>query len=308
MSVSLRTVLAPALVCLLSAGIGVPIVAAQLRLGPSAPFTSTMPDTSTAARPFASSTTPMVSVTAVPSGGQEGTLPNLSPQYDWPSPVNDEAHHLFTLFDVLEYRPQTAGGSSTSDYRWDVEGWYGGDYNRVWFKSEGQRGTAFKADYDVDFQLLYGRFIQKYYDFQIGPRVETQTFRGRNVTRGFGVIGIEGIVPYNYALEATAFIDQNGAVSARLTLTKDLLLTERLILQTRLETNAAIQRVEEFTTGSGLNNLEFGVRLRYEIRREFAPYIGISLDRSFGETATLVRQDGGNPSQIRFALGVRAWF
>ena len=66
-----------------------------------------------------------------------------------------------------------------SDYRWDIEGWYGGDYNRIWFKSEGQRDTAFKADYDVDFQLLYGRFIQKYYDFQMGRRVETQSFRGQ---------------------------------------------------------------------------------------------------------------------------------
>ena len=239
---------------------------------------------------------------------EQDTLPNLSPRSSWPAPVNDQEHRLYTLIDVLEYRPKTGGGESTSDYRWDVEGWYGGDFNRVWFKSEGQRDTAFKADYDVDFQLLYGRFIRKYYDFQIGPRVETQSFRGSNVTRGFGVIGIEGLVPYNYDFEATLFIDQNGAVSARLSFTKDLLLTQRLIFQSRIESNAAIQRVEEFTTGSGLNNLEFGMRLRYEIRREFAPYIGISLDKSFGETATLVRQEGGDPSQIRFVVGVRAWF
>ncbi|NGZ97659.1 MAG: copper resistance protein CopB, partial [Nitrospira sp. WS110] len=80
------------------------------------------------------------------------------------------------------------------------------------------------------------------------------------------------------------------------------------ILQGRFQTNLAIQQVEEFTTGSGLNNLEFGARLRYEIRREFAPYIGLSLDRSFGETATLVRQQGGDPSQIRLVVGLRAWF
>jgi copper resistance protein B len=67
--------------------------------------------------------------------------------------------------DVLEDRPKSGGSQSNDDYRWDIEGWYGGDYNRVWFKSEGQRDTAFKADYDIDFQLLYGRFIQKYYDF-----------------------------------------------------------------------------------------------------------------------------------------------
>ena len=299
--------LAVFLICLLGQGIGARGVGAESTFGP-APYVTWPEGTDhTASKTSRRFTATSESLNSTASTGQDRTRPNVSPQQDWPLPVNDQAHHLFTLVDVLEYRPKT-GGESTNDYRWDVEGWYGGDYNRLWFKSSGQRDTAFKADYDVDVQLLYGRFIQKYYDFQIGPRVETQTFRGRNVTRGLGAIGIEGLVPYNYALEATTFIDQNGAVSARLTLTKDLLLTERLILQSRFETNAAIQRVEEFTTGSGLNNLEFGARLRYEIRREFAPYVGISLDRSFGETATLVRQDGGNPSQIRFAVGVRAWF
>ena len=239
---------------------------------------------------------------------QRSTQYNWDPPGDWPSPVNDQAKHMFVLVDVLEYRPQTGGGQPHSDYRWDIEGWYGGDYNRVWFKSEGQQDTAFKADYDVDSQLLYGRLIAPYYDFQVGGRVETQSFRNRNVTRGLAAIGIEGLVPYSYQIEATAFIDQNGAVSARASGTKDLLLTQRLIFQLRFETNLALQRVEEFTTGSGLNNLEFGARLRYEIRREFAPYVGVSLDRSFGETATLVRQEGGNPSQVRFGVGVRMWF
>ena len=227
---------------------------------------------------------------------------------DWPSPVNDQERRLFTLVDVLEYRPRTRGTGSNSDYRWDLEGWYGGDHNRLWFKSEGQRDTAFKADYDVDFQLLYGRFLWKHYDIQVGGRMETQSFRSGNVARGMGVIGLQGIVPYNYEFESALFIDQRGAVSARLSYTKDFLLTQRLILQGRFETNLAIQRVEEFTTGSGLNNLEFGGRVRYEIRREFAPYIGLSFDRSFGETATLVRRQGGDPSQVRFVVGVRMWF
>jgi copper resistance protein B len=220
----------------------------------------------------------------------------------------DRERRLFTLVDVLEYRPRTGGDGSNSDYRWDVEGWYGGDYNRLWFKSEGQRDTAFKADYDVDFQLLYGRFLWKHYDIQVGGRMETQSFRGGNVVRGMGVIGLQGIVPYNYEFESSLFIDQGGAVSARLSYTKDFLLTQRLILQGRFQTNVAIQRVEEFTTGSGLNNLEFGARLRYEIHRKFAPYMGLSFDRSFGETARLVRQQGGDSSQIRFVLGVRMWF
>ena len=300
--------LAVFLICVLGQGFSAWGVGAESTFGPSLRLMWSEGTDTTFPKAFRRFTATSESLSSKVSTGQDRTRPNVSLAEGWPPPVNDQEHRLFTLVDVLEYRPKTGGGGSTNDYRWDVEGWYGGDYNRLWFKSSGQQDTAFKADYDVDFQLLYGRFIQKYYDFQIGPRVETQTFRGRNVTRGLGAIGIEGRVPYNYAVEATTFIDQNGAVSARLTLTKDMLVTQRLILQTRFETNAAVQRVEEFTTGSGLNNLELGFRLRYEIRREFAPYVGLSLDRSFGETATLVRQDGGTPSQIRFAVGVRAWF
>lgn len=245
-------------------------------------------------------------VEPIPRQGQ--TVTYVVPPQAWSSPVNDQEHRLFTLVDILEYRPRLGGTGSHSDYRWDVEGWYGGDYNRLWFKSEGQQDTAFKADYDVDVQLLYGRFIGKYYDIQVGGRMETQSFRGGNVARGLGVIGLQGLVPYNYEFESSLFVDQSGAVSARLSYTKDFLFTQRLILQGRFQTNLAVQRVEEFTTGSGLNNLEFGVRLRYEIRRKFAPYVGVSFDRSFGETARLVRQQGGDPSQVRFVIGLRMWF
>ena len=167
---------------------------------------------------------------------------------------------------------------------------------------------VFKADYDIDSQLLYGRFIHPYYECQVGGRLETQSFRGKNVTRGLAVIGLQGLVPYSYEIEPALFISQNGQVSARLAMTKDLLLSQRLIIQLRFESNAAIQREERFTMGSGLNNLEGGIRLRYEIRREFAPYVGVSLDTSIGDTATLVRQEGGDPRQTRFVVGVRAWF
>ena len=300
---------AATLVVLLGGGTTMTVIAAPPSTdSPTTSIRSRGTDTAPHGKAPADPAISKASGTVGPSAMQEGPTAKVFPPGDWPAPVNDQEHRLFTLIDALEYRPKTGAGQSNGGYRWDLEGWYGGDYNRVWFKSEGQKGTAFKADYDIDFQLLYGRFIQKYYDFQIGPRVETQSFRGSTVSRGLAVIGIEGLVPYNYDFESALFIDQNGAVSARLSFTKDMLLTQRLILQSRFETNAAIQRVEEFTTGSGLNNLEFGIRLRYEIRREFAPYVGISLDKSFGETATLVRQDGGDPSQIRFAVGVRMWF
>lgn len=269
----LRTALPPLLViCLSSAGLGGSNVLAQ---------------------------TPLPTLNA-----QERPRPDLfPPPKDWPSPVEHHDRRLFVLADVLEYRPER----QDSDFRWDGEGWYGGDFNRLWFKSEGERDTAFKADYDIDFQLLYGRFVRRYYDFQVGARVETQTFQGRNVTRTHAVIGIEGLVPYRYDIESSLFISQDGDVSGRFTFTRDYQVTQRLILQPRFETSAAVQKVERFTTGRGLNNIEAGLRLRYEIRREFAPYVGISFDRSFFGTADLVRQDGGDPSQIRFVVGVRMW-
>lgn len=228
---------------------------------------------------------------------------NLDLPKTWPPPVDDRKQETFVLVDVLDFRPKP----NNSDFRWDVEGWHGGDRNRLWFKSEGERNTALKADYDIDGQLLYGRFLRKYYDFQAGLRAETQVYQGRNVTRAHAVLGVEGLVPYNYDVEAALFISQNGDVSGRFALTKDFLITQRWVIQSRFETSLAAQRVERFTTGSGLNNIEYGLRIRYEMNRKFAPYAGISFDRSFFGTADLVWKEGGDPSQIRFLIGVRMW-
>lgn len=132
--------------------------------------------------------------------------PPFPPSKDWPQPVEHINTRMFVLADVLEYR----ASRKESDFRWDAEGWYGGDYNRLWFKSEGERNTALKASYDIDLQLLYGRFVKRYYDFQVGARVETQSFQGRNVTRTHAVIGFEGLVRCRFEIEPLLFISQNG--------------------------------------------------------------------------------------------------
>lgn len=230
------------------------------------------------------------------------SIPPYPPPKHWKKPINDEHPYYFILADIFEFSPKGADSS----FRWDAEGWYGGDFNRVWFKSEGETSTMEK-DYSADFQVLYGRFIKTYYDFQIGGRVQTNTFRGRNATRFQGVIGVEGFVPYKYEIEAAAFIDPKGNVSGRFSFYRDYLITQRLVMQPRFETDLAIQKVERFKTGRGLNDIELGLRLRYAIRREFAPYIGITYERSFFGTADLVRADGGSPGQLRFVVGVRMW-
>lgn len=228
----------------------------------------------------------------------------LYPREDWPLPMDDRMRHFFFLADVLEVQPD----GDDSEARWDIESYYGGDFNRIWFKSEGEKSVTDGDDYHLDAQVLYGRFFAKYYDFQIGLRGETTDFIGRNRTRAHAVIGIEGVVPYQFAIEPLLFISHEGDISARFTATRDLLLTQRLILQGRVETAVAIQDAEEFGVASGINNVELGVRLRYEIRREFAPYVGISWSRSVAETEDLVRSRGEDPSQLRFVAGVRLWY
>lgn len=227
----------------------------------------------------------------------------LYPRKDWPPPVEDQVARFSFLADVLEYRL----GEDDDDFRWDIESWYGGDFNRLWFKTEGEH-SATDEDYDLDLQLLYGRFIRKYYDFQVGARAETRLLEDQNESRGHAVIGLEGLVPYRFEIEPLLFISQDGGVSGRFTATRDLLLTQRLILQARLETSFAIQEVREFATGSGINDIEVGLRLRYEIRREVAPYIGFSYERSLFGTEDLVRAEGEDPSRLHFVAGLRFWF
>jgi copper resistance protein B len=220
------------------------------------------------------------------------------------APEDHKRLHPFLRAEILEYRPR----GSESDYRWDMDGWYGGDHNGVWVKSEGQSDTAFKAGRHVDMQLLYDRFIREYRHFQFGVRGEAQTFMGEEVARAHGVIGFHELVPERYEVESALFISQHGDISARLQISQEVRLAPRVILQGRFETNAAIQKVEKFTTGSGLNNVEFGLRLAYQIRSHIAPYVGVSFDHSFFGTSKLVRQSGGEPSQIRFVVGARLWF
>lgn len=264
------------------------VLASSVTAAAQAPSTSTSPSSEAQA--------------AAPEAGQPPQqVPDRFPPPGWPMPVHDTKPHTFALADVLDFTPGDDG-----DVSWDFEGWRGGDYNRLWFKSEGEQSFT-QAERNLDVQLLYGRFIGRYYDFQIGGGMQTATYQGRNVTRGQAAVGVEGFVPYKFDLETLFFISHEGDVSGRVTFLREYLLTQRLILQPRAETNIAAQRVEEFSVGSGLNNIEFGLRVRYEIRRQFGPYIGVSFDKSFFGTADLLRLEGRDPSQLRFVFGVRAW-
>jgi copper resistance protein B len=226
------------------------------------------------------------------------------PPEEWPEPIEDYRPIWFLLFDRLEY--DLSEGPDT--ILWDVQGWVGSDYNKLWIKTEGDQKLSEDHGGDVEVQALYSRLISPFWYLQIGGRFDTLYGNGSDPSRGFGVIGFEGLAPYWYDVETALFVSQDGDVSARLEAEYELLFTQRLIAQPRFETNIAIQQVEKFGVGEGFNDVELGLRLRYEIRREFAPYIGISWTRLLGDTADIARNEGEEVDNLAFVAGVRMWF
>lgn len=222
---------------------------------------------------------------------------------NWPSPVEDQRFG-FLLVDQLEYRMK----DDADTVRWDAVGWYGGDYNRLWLKSEGDWRTSGERGGEAEVQALYGKLIAPFWDFQIGVRHDQFSGEGFDRSRGFAVIGVQGLSPYRFEVEPALFISEDGDVSARLAATYEVLLTQRLMLQPRLDIDAASGSAEQFGVGDGINSVGLGLRLRYEITREVAPYLGIHWLRRFGETADFARRDGEQVEETAVILGARLWF
>lgn len=217
--------------------------------------------------------------------------------------VMDTKTYSLVLFDLLEYRRS----GDANPLGWDFLGWVGGDFTRFWVKSEGYVATVGGAG-EGELQGLYSRLIEPFWELQTGLRLDTRYGPGPDRTRLQAVVGLEGLAPYWFELEPALFVSTSGDVSARVTATYDVFLTQRVLLQPRLEVNAAIQKVPEFGVGSGLNDTELGLRLRYEVRREYAPYLGISWVRRYGATADIARQAGEQVSDPAIVVGIRAWF
>ena len=154
-------------------------------------------------------------------------------------------------------------------------------------------------------QLLYGRLIAPFWDLQGGVRYYRP--RSHAPSRGSAVIAIQGLAPYRFEVQAQSFISNKGEVAGRLEVEYELMMTQRLIAQPRFETNVAVQRSPELGIGRGINDAELGFRLRYEIRREFAPYVGVSWTSRFGETADFARARGDSIRSLGVVVGLRIW-
>ena len=202
------------------------------------------------------------------------------------------------MANLAEYQSTPGGGG----YRWDGEAWIGGDINRFVVKSEGD-GSRRDGLGAAEAQGLVSHAITPYFDLQAGVR---QDFAPH--ARTYATVGFQGLAPYWFDVSGALFLSTKGELLGRLESTYDLRLTQRLILQPRAELNFAAQNTAETRIGSGLSNAELGLRLRYEIRREFAPYIGVSWDRKVGKTADYARARGDDIGGATFVAGIRTWF
>jgi len=188
-------------------------------------------------------------------------------------------------------------------YEWDGEAWYGGDINRLWLKSEGE-GAFGRPVEKAEVQALYSRAIGPYFNVQGGVRYDFKP----NPSRVYATVGFEGLAPSFFDVEGALFLSNKGELMARLEGYYDQRITQRLILQPRAELNFAAQSSREIGVGKGLSDAELGLRLRYDIRREFAPYIGVQYRRAFGDTRQFLRAEGEDAAGWSVVSGIRMWF
>jgi len=211
--------------------------------------------------------------------------------------MDDTATTGKVLLDQLEWRHTDSGSEGV----WEGEAWYGGDYDKLWLRTEGEtvQGTT-----DARVEAFWDRLISRWWSLQSGVREDL----GNGPGRTWAALGVSGLAPYWFAVEATAYVGGAGRTAARMKLEYDLLLTQRLIIQPEAEANLYGKPDPARELGSGLSDLQVALRLRYEIRRQFAPYAGAVWQRLFGGTANNARAAGADPSQVQFVLGLRVWF
>ncbi len=212
--------------------------------------------------------------------------------------MDDDPTLFSAMIDKLEYRA-TDGDNPVV---WDADAWLGKDLNKLWFKTEGE--IADGTTEDAWAELLYSRGIAPYWDVQVGWRHD---FRPEP-QRDWLAVGIKGLAPYWFEVDATAYARTDGSLFARLDVEYEFMITQRLILSPELEVDVFSRKDEQRGIGSGLSTAELGLRLRYEIRREFAPYIGVNWEKSFGDTADFARDEDESTSALQFVVGIRAWF
>lgn len=212
--------------------------------------------------------------------------------------VHDDGLNFLVLFDQLEWHRHTGANG----YLWDTKSWVGGDINRIWLRSEGESHAGTVEDAEA--HVMLGRAIGRWWDVVGGVRHDFTP----GPARTWLAVGVQGLAPQWFDVEATVYLGESARTAARFEVEYDLLLTDRLIVQPLVEMNVMGKGDPERQIGVGVSTLEFGARVRYEIRREIAPYAGLVWHRKMFGTAALAREHGEAIGGWRFASGFRIWF
>lgn len=212
--------------------------------------------------------------------------------------VHDKAVNYFVLFDQLEWLDNEGHGGVS----WDNKGWMGGDRDRFWFRTEGSGDHGRIGGAQA--HLLYGRALARWWDLVVGVRQDVRPGRAQT----WAAVGVQGLAPYWFEVEATAYVGASGRTQIRLETEYELLLTNRLILQPLVEVEIYGKSDPERGIGAGLSTADAGLRMRYELRREIAPYVGVTWSRKFFGTTDFAKAAGNRSEGARLALGVRLWF
>jgi copper resistance protein B len=210
----------------------------------------------------------------------------------------DEHKFFKVAFDRLEAVDADSGNHAV----YDMSAWYGNSYDKLVFKAEGEIEHGSLVESETE--LVISHAINPFWDLQAGVRHDD----GDEASRNWLSVGLAGLTPYWFEVDGALYVGESGRSMLQVEVEYDLLLTQRLILQPRIEVTAFGKSDDEISVGSGLSSALFGMRLRYELNRQFAPYVGIEWTSKYGRTADLTREEGGDKSDTRLVAGVRFWY
>ena len=285
----------------------VAVAAAQDR--PGLPSTADRPTHQESAAQAADTTAAAVEAPALPP---DMTLDEVldraasPPPEHYPHPVPDTRTHVFTLIEQLAWRSPTGG--ARDHLGWEAQGWIGGDFDRFWWKSEGEAVFEGSDEGEVETDLLYSRLITPFWDAQVGVQYAGGWSDTGYEDRWSGAIALQGLVPYRFELDSSLYVSEDGDVTLELEAEYDLRITQRLVLQPLFGLGLAAQDVPARSLGAGVTDGMIDARLRYELRREFAPYLGLRHTFALGETANIAEAAGEDPSRTMWLAGLRLAF
>jgi len=212
-------------------------------------------------------------------------------------------HGALRTYRFFVERAETRAGRGADSYLLDAQAWFGGDIDKLWLKGELEGEWNHRLE-EAEGQALWSHAIGPFFDAQAGLRYDAR----RGPDRAHLVVGIQGLAPYWWEVDAALFLSHEGEVTARFEAEHDVRITQVLIFQPRIEAGVSLQDIPELATGAGLTNAAIGARLRYQVSPLVAPYIGVEYERAFGGTADFRRAEGGRAGRWNLLAGIRFWF